>query len=242
MPCLSVILCCYCLGTPNRYIQKCVASPVYEGTNLAKTTRSVISTRVPLSNTCTSQTSSLGSNHSSQSVSVQVVVCPPVTPPSPPPSPPPPPSFSPPPPSSLSLPKPPPPSLPLPSPPSPKGLSVPAGREPPNSPAMVGSPYERVLWEREREREREKGVKGRKENIIILFFSFLLYSQTLPWVFTTAYTFLMMLVLAVIHYNNLWTLSLSLSCRSKGQRSLMFPWATSLMRSFTNLFMMYACY
>ena len=143
MPCLSstVILCSYCLGTPNRYIQKCVASPVYEGTNLAKTTRSVISTRVHLSNT--SQTSSLDSNRSSQSVSVhpQVVVCPPVTPPSPPP----PPSFSPPPPSSLSLPRPPPPSLPLPSPPSPKGLSVPAGREPPNSPAMVGSPYEKVL-------------------------------------------------------------------------------------------------
>lgn len=128
------------LGTPNRYIQKCVASPVYEGTNLAKTTRSVISTRVHLSNT--SQTSSLDSNRSSQSVSVhpQVVVCPPVTPPSPPP----PPSFSPPLPSSLSLPRPPPPSLPLPSPPSPKGLSVPAGREPPNSPAMVGSPYEKV--------------------------------------------------------------------------------------------------
>ena len=146
-PCL--ILCCYCLGTPNRYIQKCVASPVYEGTNLAKTTRSVLSTSVPLSNI--SQTSSLNSNHSSQSVSVhpQVVVCPPVTPPS---SPPPPPSFSPPLPSpqpplppSLSLPRPPPPSLPLPSPPSPKGLSVPAGREPPNSPAMVGSPYEKVL-------------------------------------------------------------------------------------------------
>ena len=149
-PCL--ILCCYCLGTPNRYIQKCVASPVYEGTNLAKTTRSVLSTSIPLSNI--SQTSSLNSNHSSQSVSVhpQVVVCPPVTPPSPPPSPPPPPSFSPPLPSpqpplppSLSLPRPPPPSLPLPSPPSPKGLSVPAGREPPNSPAMVGSPYEKVL-------------------------------------------------------------------------------------------------
>ncbi|XP_019849351.1 PREDICTED: ephrin type-B receptor 3-like isoform X2 [Amphimedon queenslandica] len=158
--------------TPNRYIRKCVSSPLYEGTNLAKTTRAISATIIPLASS--SQTSSLDSNHSSQSVSThpQIVVCPriipPIAPPSPPPSPPPPPppppNFSPPPPSprtpqgpprvppvshvspltissQYSLSRPPPPSLPLPSPPS--TLAIPAERNPPTSPAMVGSPYEK---------------------------------------------------------------------------------------------------
>lgn len=163
------------VGTPNRYIRKCVSSPLYEGTNLAKTTRAIPTTVIPLANS--SQTSSLDSNHSSHSVSAHRVVCPRIIPPTAPP-PPPPRNFSSPPLSprtphqgpprvppvsymsplsvssqySLSRPPhppspPPPPSPPLPSLPS--TLTIPVEGNTPTSPATVGSPYEMVRRERE---------------------------------------------------------------------------------------------